>query len=137
MRFVLIALLFLGMKCNGQDLDTLIYIDRVKHEAAMAAKDNTIDSLQSLLIRCREAQEVNDVVVIADTFRFEVKDTRVKATIVKQGHNVWFDFEDGLKRINADYLNYRRSCMLMDSTYTVGSLFVREHGSFTAVERKN
>lgn len=125
MRFIGITLLFIGVTCQAQEPDTLIYIDRAEHEASMAVKDAAIDSLRNLLNICREFQNSNDMVVVGDTFRIEVMDSQVKATLKKEGHNVWYDFEDGDKRINADYFNYRRQIMLMDSTYTVGSLFYR------------
>ena len=125
MRVIFVTLLFVGMTCNGQVPDTLIYIDRAEHESAMAKKDATIDSLLAILKTCQELQDTDDMSVVADTFRFQLVDNRVRVEVIKQGHNVWYNFEDGAKRINADYRNYERQVMLMDSTYTVGSLYIR------------
>lgn len=125
MRLCFLILVFVSVTCNGQEPDTLIYIDRAEHEAAMNQKNLTIDSLQNLLDACRELQETDNIYIVADTFRVELQDARIKTVLNKQGHNVWFDLEDGSKRLNADYERYTRKILLMDSTYTVGSLFIK------------
>ncbi len=125
MRLMFVVLVLVGTTCNGQEPDTLIYIDRAEHEAAMAEKQETIDSLQNLLDLCRELLVVKDVDVIADTFNVSIVDDRIKVSIKKEGYKVWYDLEDGYKRINADYTDYERKVMLMDSTHTVGSLYIR------------
>ena len=129
MRLIFLTLLFVWVSCSGQELDTLIYIDVAEHQSAIASKDVTIDSLQGLLDLCREFADIDVLSVVADTFEVTIIDDRVRVNVKKQGHKVWYNFEDGTKRINADYVGYRSSVLLMDSimdsTYTVGSLYVR------------
>ena len=96
------------------------YVDNI-----MLTKDLKIDSLNQRIIFLETVLDINETSVIADTFNFEIVDDRIKVEIDKKGHDIWIDLIDGSKRINADYINYSRSIMLMDSTYTVGSIYIK------------
>jgi len=124
-RFLFILLFFISVICQGQDYDTLIYVEKAKHLAKVETLQLDIDSLQLLLEMCRTFIDASGRVVVADTFDITLIDDRVRARIVKKGYNVWYLFEDGFKRINADYFDFKRKIMLIDSTYTTGSLYIR------------
>ncbi|MBN2571882.1 MAG: hypothetical protein JXA68_07110 [Ignavibacteriales bacterium] len=63
--------------------------------------------------------------VIADTFNFELSGNGVKIEVNKENKNIWVDVEDGYKRMNLDYYKGARSAIIMDSTYSVGTLYIK------------
>lgn len=127
-----IVLTILAFACQGQEPDIECY-----SEDTVLVRENRIIQTYKLkidsVINSMYSQGYVDNImltkdlksVIADTFNFEIVDDRIKVKIDKKGHDIWIDLIDGSKRINADYINYTRSIMLMDSTYTVGSIYIK------------
>lgn len=113
-KLTTLLLTIFALSCNAQEPDTLTYYS-VEH----------VDSLINRIEFLESALNVNEVSVIADTFNLEIVDDRIKVEVNKIGYNVWVNVIDGYKRINSDYYNGVRSIMLMDSTHTVGSLYIR------------
>lgn len=123
--FLIVFSLFLVLACNGQRPDTLFYFDEDVHNAIVDEMQSDIDSIQSLLDLCRSALNSDELSVIADTFNLEIVDDRIKIELNKINHDVWIDIIDGSKRLNADYIIYEYNILVMDSTYTVGSMYLR------------
>lgn len=124
MKKLLGLFLFMGVvMCSAQEPDvecySIGYVDSL--ETNYKSK---IDSLETLIEALNNQDEID---VIADTFSFNLVDDRLKIEVKKEAHNVWVNIIDGNKRINSDYVDYEGSVMVMDSTYTVGSLFINEN----------
>jgi hypothetical protein len=112
-NLMLLPFLLLFTSATCQEPDTHTY------------SQNIIDSLNMRIQLLEFELNVSETSVIADTFNFEIIDDRIKVEVNKQGHNVWVNIIDGQKRINADYINYTRQIVIMDSTFTVGSMYIR------------
>ncbi len=125
MKCFIVALLFSVMTCNGQEPDTLIYIDTEDHEQVIVDMQNTIDSLETLIELLQSAIESSHQDIIADTFQVSLQDNQIYVEVKKEGHNVWFRLVDGPKRMNAQYYDYERKIYLMDSTHSVGTLYIK------------
>lgn len=108
---ILIAFLVLG--CFSQESDLNSYSVPLNKIMLDSVKAYTIDSVNAM-------RYINP-----DTFDIKIDDGRIVIYLKKEGHNVWYDLMDDHKRINADYYDYTRRIMLMDSGYTVGSLYIR------------
>lgn len=121
LKLLLISLV-VATACSGQEPDTLFYFDEAVHNSIVAEMQSKIDSIQAEFFLYKSSTEE---IVIRDTFNLEIADDRIKIEIHKVNHNVWVDIIDGQKRINADYVDYQSKIVLMDSTDTVGRLYIR------------
>lgn len=138
-KITTILLIIIAFGCNAQTPDTLAYftpeyVDSLLYVSSgiEAVNDNLLlenkvlltanDSLNDVI---KYLLSINDLIIHKDTCSLTIIDDRLKVEIIKRSHDVWVNIIDGEKRINADYFNYERKVMLMDSTYTVGSIYVK------------
>lgn len=115
---IIILLTIFIYSCNAQEPKTLNYysveyVDSLKR--VIAFKD-------SILLETFDVFEAK-----ADTFNYTLEgiNDNVLIKVDKKGSNVWVNIIDDYRRMNMYYVDGHRSSILMDSTYSVGSINIR------------